>query len=152
MHCFVDILYPSGTAAQATNVSMFPKKYIPSNVFQLFSFTTHRRHDAANVKGLPLLGFCVLLFVLQGLYNLRQAQCYDKLSECRPAEEEALLVVCATELAQLYTTIAADKVLALSHVELSCHVNFSRHMLCMYRRPNCAEPSDTAAKYVCEPS
>ena len=61
------------------------------------------------------------------MYNKHNA--VTKLSECRPAEEEALLVVCATELAQLYTAIAADKVHPLCHVQLLCHVELSCHVL-----------------------
>ena len=71
--------------------------------------------------------------------------CFD----CRLAEDEALVVVCATELAQLYTTVAADKVHSLCRLELSCHVQLSRHVLCMHKRPDFAELSDTAAKHGC---
>ena len=77
--------------------------------------------------------------------NYDKCNAVTKLSACRSAEDEALLVVCASELAQLYTAIAADKVHFLCHVEVSCNVKSSCHMLCMHE---CAALSDAAAEMV----
>ena len=47
---------------------------------------------------------------------------YMQACQCRLAGDESLLVVCATELAQLYTSIAADKV---AHLFNACPLHVS---------------------------
>ena len=126
----------------------------------LYSPAIHSRREAVNVIGLladfPMLSFCMLSFAYRvsamcttNIIINDSHSAVTKLSECRFVQDEALLVVCATELAQVYTTIAADKVFFLCHVELSCHFKLSQHELRMHKCLNCAELSDPAVKHGC---
>ena len=82
--------------------------------------------------------------------NYDKCNAVTKHSECRSAEDEALLVVCASELAQLYTAIAADKVHSLCHFGsvMQCQVVLL-YALYECALHECAALSDAAAEHGC---